>query len=282
MYIHSIPANYMFHRRFNETGAVAVDISNVAKWFYQNDLLHNPENISDIFPSMRLPWKRPWFEFKMPKKDPVGLSGFSGKTIIVQAQELKVDWDDIEEKYLTEFMVSIVLNGLPVTVIDVVYGLDEGGIPTNNFNVQGLHDMFEQYKEDEESTLILLSMFTFPVLMAISLLGCINVSYIDRMLPRSYLRRCKRSGSVPVKYKTLDIELFRKQVRQDVQPGESEIKRALHICRGNFAHYTEDKPLFGKYTGTYWRPMHVRGSKQFGEVIKDYRVLTERDERHTN
>ncbi len=48
--------------------------------------------------------------------------------------------------------------------------------------------------------------------------------------------------------------------------------RALHICRAHFAHYTEEHPLFGKYTRTFYKPMHVRGSLKEGLVIKDYDI----------
>lgn len=46
----------------------------------------------------------------------------------------------------------------------------------------------------------------------------------------------------------------------------------FHICRGSFAEYTAERPLFGKYTGRFWRPAHVKGSKEVGEVVKDYEV----------
>jgi hypothetical protein len=46
----------------------------------------------------------------------------------------------------------------------------------------------------------------------------------------------------------------------------------LHICRGHFKTFTEEARLFGKYTGTYWWPAHVRGSVDEGVVEKDYRV----------
>jgi len=49
------------------------------------------------------------------------------------------------------------------------------------------------------------------------------------------------------------------------------IPRALHICRGHFATYTE-RPLFGKYRGTFWVPMHVRGAVEAGRTTKDYTV----------
>lgn len=45
-----------------------------------------------------------------------------------------------------------------------------------------------------------------------------------------------------------------------------------HIVRGNFAHYTEEAPLFGKFTGTFWRPMHIRGEAKHGIVGKEYAI----------
>ena len=39
---------------------------------------------------------------------------------------------------------------------------------------------------------------------------------------------------------------------------------------GHFATYTDEAPLFGKFTGTYWRRPTKRGAKRHGEVIKDY------------
>lgn len=32
------------------------------------------------------------------------------------------------------------------------------------------------------------------------------------------------------------------------------------------------RPLFGKYAGTFWRPAHVRGEAEFGTRAKGYRL----------
>jgi hypothetical protein len=47
---------------------------------------------------------------------------------------------------------------------------------------------------------------------------------------------------------------------------------AHHVVRGHFAQYTAEKPLFGKYVGTFWRDAHTRGDKAAGEVAKDYTI----------
>jgi hypothetical protein len=118
-----------------------------------------------------------------------------------------------------------------------------------------------------------------PVLFAISLLHCKNIELSDLPPPSRQIRRlAERKGMEIVRYKTLVIEPFKKQVRHEArQAGESEIHRALHICRGHFREYSEERPLFGKYAGRFWVPMHARGSKEHGEVRKDYKVIADDD-----
>ena len=46
----------------------------------------------------------------------------------------------------------------------------------------------------------------------------------------------------------------------------------LHTVRGHFKTYTKDRPLMGKFTGTYWFAAHVRGDAKHGATVTDYRV----------
>lgn len=130
----------------------------------------------------------------------------------------------------------------------------------------------EQYEELRHYCDSVVSIIFF----AISLMHCKNVELRDKRYSRQVLRQAERKGKELIKYKELVIEPFKKQVRAEAaESGESEIHRALHICRGHFATYSEERPLFGKYTGTFWKPMHVRGSKGYGEVRKSYKVDVE-------
>lgn len=47
---------------------------------------------------------------------------------------------------------------------------------------------------------------------------------------------------------------------------------AEHLVRGHFKTFTPENPMFGKYTGTYWVPFHMRGKREHGVVDKDYEV----------
>lgn len=52
----------------------------------------------------------------------------------------------------------------------------------------------------------------------------------------------------------------------------SGLQRALHICRGHFKTY-QDQGLFGKHKGTFWVPMHLRGTAEEGIVRKEYKIV---------
>ena len=51
----------------------------------------------------------------------------------------------------------------------------------------------------------------------------------------------------------------------------------LHVVRGHFRKYTEERPLFGRYSGTFWVPAHAKGSKEHGEIAHEYEVNPEEE-----
>lgn len=53
-------------------------------------------------------------------------------------------------------------------------------------------------------------------------------------------------------------------------PKEATRHIRQHLCRGHFSRYTEENKLFGKHTGTFWIPSHVRGAKENGETKVSY------------
>ena len=46
----------------------------------------------------------------------------------------------------------------------------------------------------------------------------------------------------------------------------------MHLCRGHFKTFSEEAPLFGKFTGTYWWEPQLRGDASRGRLDKEYRV----------
>jgi hypothetical protein len=109
-------------------------------------------------------------------------------------------------------------------------------------------------------------------LMAICFAHCKGTEIEERQPSRQVRRAAERKGKPVFTFHTIDIQPATRVLHTEGHINENGLARALHICRGHFAHYTADKPLFGKYTGTFYRPMHVRGKAEQGVSIKDYRV----------
>lgn len=120
----------------------------------------------------------------------------------------------------------------------------------------------------QNSSRYLTTVLTFAARFA----NCRNVVQVETASASTTPKPWLRSGHPRYTYKTLAIDPGALRVRRpDSQPtGRHGV--SLHICRGHFATYTVDRPLFGKYTGTFWIPQHTRGDPGVGFVEKDYAV----------
>lgn len=118
--------------------------------------------------------------------------------------------------------------------------------------------------------------------LALHFMHCKNVVLEDAPFigPRQQRRALERKGFKQAKFKTLIIEPMKQVLKAEGGIETNGLKKALHICRGHFATYSEDKPLFGKYSGTFWKPSHVRGNADHGTVYKDYKVNPPKEEDH--
>jgi hypothetical protein len=117
-----------------------------------------------------------------------------------------------------------------------------------------------------------------PALLSISFMNCKNVR-LDPVDPDPIINRNRRvAGLKPfLRYHTINIEPMKHVLRTEGNIEAEGLKRALHICRGHFATYSAEKPLFGRVVGTVWRPSHVRGSAKEGVIFSDYNVNPPRD-----
>lgn len=125
--------------------------------------------------------------------------------------------------------------------------------------------------EDANTTGALMSGLVWTGLLAVSFMHCKNVEMVEHG-PGTRPAGARNRRGPRIKFYTLQIDPMKKVLRTEGHSDTTGLKKALHICRGHFAHYTDEKKLFGKYTGTFWRPMHTRGSVEHGKVIKDYAV----------
>lgn len=115
--------------------------------------------------------------------------------------------------------------------------------------------------------------FAHPMFLALSFMHCKNVAVTPKEVARDVAKRRRKAGLPSfVRYNVVDIEPMKAVLRADGGSDTDGVRRAMHICRGHFATYTEAKPLFGRVSGTFWVPAHVRGDRDSGVVASDYRV----------
>lgn len=116
----------------------------------------------------------------------------------------------------------------------------------------------------------------------LSFLGCKNVQVVYQR-PSDALQkkhRRKRKASRPlVAYNRIRIDpMGNTGIKKRSGPGDGG-EQAFHIQPGSFAHYgqccTDHPPkglLFGKITGRFWRPQHIKGNPRRGVNVTSYEV----------
>jgi hypothetical protein len=118
--------------------------------------------------------------------------------------------------------------------------------------------------------------FALPIFFALGLLHCKNIVTIEKggKNPNIKNRRHRSKGTV---HYVLDVVPARHIKRTEYEQPAKGSPQRIHFRRGHFKEYTAERPLFGKYTGTFWWEAHVAGNADIGEVKKDYRILPMRE-----
>jgi hypothetical protein len=143
-------------------------------------------------------------------------------------------------------------------------GSDQGG---------GILIVPEKYIEPEKRKIWANPQLLFVPFMTLSFCHCKNVTIEQHQLTKGKNSSKKEKNSkASYKYYTLIIDHIKETIKKEGSVEQTGLKKALHICRGHFATYTAEAPLFGRLMGTFWKPMHVRGRAEHGIVSKDYMV----------
>jgi hypothetical protein len=283
--------------------ATVVDLSNVAQYVFQG--VENEKNWSiRDFPNVAPPWDNVWLEYAEPatflENGRQVRSEYAGDVRGNHMLSVRLDsgaWWSIVSSYWrprgqrgnTPVLVGrisyfVLPDGqfLGATAMPVEFVCTPAeseaiakawGQPPHRGIAQELfgHDLAPDNVEALKLDLMLLARVVWT---GISFAHCKNVTTVDHAPPPKVAAKRRKQGKpVGVTYKTLVIDGMKETLRTEGGVERNGLKKALHICRGHFATYTEDKPLFGKVTGTFWKPMHTRGSKRRGEVRKDYKVI---------
>lgn len=113
---------------------------------------------------------------------------------------------------------------------------------------------------------------TLPVMWAIGLMNCRNVHTVEITPEPRRTKKQRRPRRAGVSYHTIVLPSVRHSGGR-LDPAQGTLaSQPLHKVRGHFKTYTADAPLLGKHVGTYYWHHQVRGSRDNGEVVSDYRM----------
>lgn len=127
---------------------------------------------------------------------------------------------------------------------------------------------------DAERATPLIATYKTIVMLSFTFANCCNVKLEDVTDDVSPIPKIIRRLKIPeVKRYTLNIAGHVARPSRDYNEGQQGVM-PFHLCRGHFATYTADKPMFGnpKLVGRYWHPPHMKGKKENGEIVKDYAI----------
>ena len=156
---------------------------------------------------------------------------------------------------------------------DLIF-VKETGEPLNYLTISEMAD------EESTRTISVQSVHRLHVpCLTLGFLHCKNVHQLDVTSSDGPTPKWCRQRRVPeLKYHALQIDPnLGSKPRSDARKTEGDRSgKALHICRGHFAHFRDDgvsQGLFGRNQfGTFWIPAHTRGSLEHGKVVSTYSV----------
>lgn len=122
-------------------------------------------------------------------------------------------------------------------------------------------------------------------MMTMNFMQCANIetTYVDP--PAALSRKHRKKGHLKpgqdlIRYHVLKVKSSGARTRNRGRPGPSQDLMAFHSVRAEFHHYGDCCPglhppkglAFGKLTGRFWVPSHVRGNPERGVVDKDFTI----------
>jgi hypothetical protein len=123
--------------------------------------------------------------------------------------------------------------------------------------------------------------FTHPALLTMTFLNLKNGTMTPAELhaPPKFARNyAKRKGQELVRYHTVLVDPSR-TTKPSVGGAGTGRGMPLSLVRGHIVTYRDEpgRRLFGRYSGTYFRPPHVRGTAKEGVSLHDYQVVAPKE-----
>jgi hypothetical protein len=113
--------------------------------------------------------------------------------------------------------------------------------------------------------------YSFIAAISLSLASAKNARWVESTPNRSTRRR--NPSVAGIRFRHIEIDMGKPKRTGDQRQTEAH-GVPWHHRRGHWAHYSADRPLFGRkgQHGWYWRPYTEVGDKAHGEIVQDYSV----------
>jgi hypothetical protein len=246
---------------FNELiKSVPFNIQNIADYYSQK---RNDININS-FPNVKPAFPNTWYEFKPGNLyQDMSYPDASFTTIGVLTIE---NYDDRINEYVASSFGFVERKNLPIGYTKMIMN--------TRYSIDGkiINSWFTPETSDE--TGVGLANTVMTTWLATSFLHCKNVTIQCTEPPAKLQKARERRGKLPLfTFKTLEIKPIVKVLKEEGQSETQGLARALHICRGHFKDFQEGPGLGKNHAhGLYWWDSQVRGNREVGAVIKDYKV----------
>jgi hypothetical protein len=255
--------------------ASVVRINNVVTYLWAMSDKRDWDTATDL-PTPISPWPVAWLEWRVPQR--IRIDGLLVPTVGAGSSMGVL----VETRATDEGYTALLTGFLHDRITRIALTYDKSGnlthCPTDTEIAQGSTDFTAELLSLGETLESigagLRYMFLLPVLLTFTFAHARNISTESEEFNRGLQNKRQERGRAPVvKVYTLKIDALDSMLRSTGKLGSgSSLPQALHICRGGFRTYTEDRPLFGKNVGTWFWAMHVRGKASSGVVRKDYEV----------
>lgn len=259
-------------------GIVPIDISSVVKYIFEVSPQETWALKKDVV-NFAPPFQKMWLEYETPR-----FSNSEGELLPFSdiAPKFGILLDSIKTQKGWTIAVGVFafpsrkqFKSIGMTVLNIsedgtVCNPPDGKFPCIGIGAVSAENVPPEIK-DQLSILIMLNATWAGI--AVSFMHCKNVQLIENKIPGKIQKARQRRGKAPkLNYYTLEISPVKKILSEKGNIEKTGIKQALHICRGHFKDYRDGRGLFGKYKGLYWWESQIRGSKDEGMIIKDYKV----------
>jgi hypothetical protein len=276
-------SNTSLESRFRNIGT-SIDINNVNQFYQEHEQTY--WDLAKDFPNIAPPFPSFWLEYEMGKlrriegvfhKTPKPLRLRVGILATSNRYEEEDKVGNLEtgfwETVLDVFMILPIASKHPFFVYSHILSIDGNGgiIQIGRNSCRQLEICPKEHKKFYKQLNPV--QFVHPAWLAISFMHCKNVKMLPspHNKPRRKIRNA-RNKYLGKRYYVLNIEPMKRVLEDEGGLKKTGLKRSLHICRGHFKDFRCGNGLYGKHKEIYWWGSHVRGTRERGEVVKDYKV----------